>query len=168
MIDPLLVGGALLAVGGLLLIRRTFPFHPAAGFSLTSGFGPRGDGFHGAVDFGTPSGTPLINVAPGKVIAAHHADDGPAGLHVIVAGSGLWADLAWSYSHLQRVDVSIGAELAAGDVVGLSGRSGRVRSSLPADAPDRGAHLHFVVMRRTPGGPVTLRNAIDPLPLLPR
>ncbi len=168
MIDPLLAGGSLLVLGGYLLSSRTFPFHPAAGWPLTSPFGPRGEGFHAGADFGAPSGTPLLNVAAGKVVAAHRVDDGAAGLHVVVAGTGVWGDLAWSYSHLSRVDVEIGAALAAGARVGLSGRSGRVRSALPEDAPDRGAHLHFAVMRRLPGGTVSVKNAIDPLPFLPR
>lgn len=127
---------------------------PAAGLPvagpLTAPFGPRTNPisgaaeFHDGVDIGAPCGTPVRTLAPGVVVAA-----GPAG------GFGLRVELEHrteggvrrgsSYSHLSAIDVDIGQQLRAGEIVGLVGTTGY----------STGCHLHYSV---TVDG-----TAVDPL-----
>ncbi len=120
-------------VNGVLLShfgRRTDPF---------SGEGA----FHTGVDISAGSGTP-VKVA-GDGIVTHAAYGGQYGKLVIVDhGNGVQT----YYAHLSQFQVVSGQSIRRGEVVGLSGATGRVTSP----------HLHYEVRR---GG-----TAINPQPYL--
>ncbi|MGN6243784.1 MAG: M23 family metallopeptidase [Motilibacteraceae bacterium] len=127
---------------------------PAAG-PITSPFGMRVHPvtgvykLHSGVDWGVPCGTPVAAAAAGRVLAAGrnvaygnrivlvHDDVGPEHLRI-----------ATTYNHLSRIDVAVGQQVAAGQVLGLSGTTGY----------STGCHLHFEVWA---GG-----RYVDPLPWL--
>lgn len=109
-------------------------------------------GHHG-VDFGMPVGTPVLAVAGGTVVAARHHAEG-FGHYVLLEHH--WGQSF--YAHLSRLDITAGAELRAGDAIGLSGNSGL--SLWP--------HLHFGLRVN----PYTLNDRwcgyTDPAPYLHR
>ncbi|MGN6330247.1 MAG: M23 family metallopeptidase [Motilibacteraceae bacterium] len=127
---------------------------PATG-PITSPFGMRVHPvtgvykLHSGVDWGVPCGTPVSAAATGRVLAAGrniaygnrivlvHDDVGPEHLRI-----------ATTYNHLSRIDVTVGQQVSAGQVVGLSGTTGY----------STGCHLHFEVWA---GG-----QYVDPLPWL--
>jgi murein DD-endopeptidase MepM/ murein hydrolase activator NlpD len=115
----------------------------------TSGFGRRSvlngevRSLHAGVDFRAAEGTPVKTPARGRVALA--ADHYFAGKVVIVDhGLGLFSFLA----HLSSISVAEGQVVEQGEVVGLSGATGRVT----------GPHLHWSV--RLPGA------RVDPLSLM--
>jgi murein DD-endopeptidase MepM/ murein hydrolase activator NlpD len=104
---------------------------------ITSGFGGRVHpvlGYfkgHDGVDFGAACGTPVKAAKAGKVVAVeyHHA----SGNRVKVDhGNGV----VTGYYHLQGFNTSVGSTVAAGDIVGYVGSTGR----------STGCHLHFAKM----------------------
>lgn len=102
-------------------------------------------GRHGGLDFRAPVGTPIKAVADGRVIEA--GDFWFAGKNVFVDhGAGLIS----FYCHMSRIDVKVGDRVRAGDVIGLSGKTGRVT----------GPHLHL--------GMSWHGDFFDPEPLLPK
>ena len=118
---------------------------------LLSRFGDRedpfsGEGqFHTGVDISAPLGTPVHAAADGIVYHAEYA--GHYGKMVIIDhGNGM---RTW-YAHLSHFEVVPGQEIRRGDVLALSGASGRTT------AP----HLHFEVRV---GG-----SAVNPHPYLTR
>nr|WP_072514513.1 peptidoglycan DD-metalloendopeptidase family protein [Ndongobacter massiliensis] len=114
---------------------------------ITSYFGPRdplfGRWMHYGLDIGAPYGSSVIAIKSGKVVyCGWNAGHGnfikvahPDGTHS-------------SYSHLSAFRTSNGAEVRAGDVIGLIGSTG----------DSTGPHLHLQIYVQ--GKPV------DPLPLL--
>lgn len=105
-------------------------------FPITSYFGPRddqpagGSSNHGAVDIGTPVGTPVSCMGNGTVIFAKMGWNGGYGNLVEVdVGNGLIAQ----YAHLSEVLVSEGQQVQKGQIVALTGNSGI----------SSGPHLHF-------------------------
>ena len=118
---------------------------------LTSPFGYRRDPilggssyrFHAGIDLGGRHGTSIVAAAGGEVIDAGWS--GGHGRSIKVQHPG---GLITIYSHLQRVLVREGDQVAQGQTIGLMGSSGR----------STGPHLHFEVRR----GNVPL----DPLELL--
>ncbi|MDP2996966.1 MAG: M23 family metallopeptidase [Bryobacterales bacterium] len=110
---------------------------------LLSFFGRRDDpfssgfAFHAGVDISAFAGTPVKVAADGVVI--HTEYWGAYGRTVVVDhGRGVQT----YYAHLSRFSVIAGQEVHRGDIVGLSGASGRVTSP----------HLHYEV--RVGGNPV--------------
>lgn len=98
---------------------------------------------HSGIDIAVPTGTPVRVAGAGSVVEA--ARDREYGLFVLVRhGEGYQT----RYAHLSRILVAAGKALTAGEVIGLSGNSGR--SSAP--------HLHFEI---TQSG-----QSIDPRTLL--
>jgi murein DD-endopeptidase MepM/ murein hydrolase activator NlpD len=114
---------------------------------LTSPYGLRTLGtrldMHHGVDLGVPVGTDVRAMAGGTVTVAG-AKSG-YGLAVMVDHGMGWVTL---YGHLDRVDVSVGDHVRAGEHLGLSGNTGL------STAP----HLHFEVRR--------FGRSRDPVPLL--
>ena len=110
----------------------------------TDVFGPRGDRFHTGLDFPAPTGTPVSAARAGRVTYAAWHPGGWGYLVTIAHGSGVRT----MYAHLSRIDVKLGARVAAGAQIGLVGSTGH----------STGAHLHFEVRLR--GAPV------DPLAAL--
>ncbi|MEK9506410.1 M23 family metallopeptidase [Gaopeijia maritima] len=114
---------------------------------VTSGFGVRWRGLlpeiHRGVDIAVPDGTPITTMAPGTVRYAGTMRG---------YGTVVWMDHGGEvlsvYGHLQEARVVTGQQVAEGQVIGLSGRSGNVT----------GPHLHFEIWR--------WGRQSDPLPLL--
>jgi peptidoglycan hydrolase-like protein with peptidoglycan-binding domain len=133
----------------LIALRTAPPASPVAlgwplGVPYTDVFGPRGNRFHTGLDFPAPAGTPVASAGAGQVTYAGHLKGG-WGLVVTVAhGNGVRT----MYAHLSKVEVKVGAEVAAGARLGAVGATGQAT----------GPHLHFEVRLRG--------AAIDPLTAL--
>lgn len=113
---------------------------------VTSKYGvKRSTGAHQGVDFGVGNKTPIGVPAPGKVIKA--ATDNINGNFVIVEHPD---GTRSSYSHLAEFNVTPGQEVGTGEIIGLSGNTGRVRGK------NGGHHLHF-------GARDAEGNRIDPM-----
>ncbi|MEI9403724.1 peptidoglycan DD-metalloendopeptidase family protein [Mesorhizobium argentiipisi] len=123
--------------------------NPAPGHAVTSPFGVRTDpilgsaALHTGMDFRAPVGMPAKVTAAGVVTRAGWAG-GYGRMVEVDHGNGF----ATRYGHLSEIDVSVGQKLAAGDVIGKTGSSGR----------STGPHLHYEV--RHDG------EAVDPLRFL--
>lgn len=93
------------------------------------------DGVHEGIDYRVPEGTPVMAVAPGTVVRVVSDIHGPEGKYIrlVHMPEGYLTD----YMHLSRIDVKEGEFVSQGEVVGLSGSSGILRSA---------AHLHFQVL----------------------
>jgi murein DD-endopeptidase MepM/ murein hydrolase activator NlpD len=106
---------------------------------------------HEGYDWLMPEGTPLLAVAPGKVVIAGATEPFacPVLNNRVVAGNSVYIEhrvvgpdgealvLRSRYSHLSRVDVEVGQQVDAGAPIGLSGNTGC------STAP----HLHFEVYK---------------------
>ncbi|HUG62653.1 MAG TPA: M23 family metallopeptidase [Methylomirabilota bacterium] len=107
---------------------------PLDGASMSSNFGSRSDpflgsvAFHAGVDFRSPSGRPVAATASGRVVVAGR-NGGYGNLVEIDHGKGLTT----RYAHLSRIAVKVGEEIAAGDIIGRVGSTGR----------STGPHLHY-------------------------
>lgn len=117
--------------------------------TTTSGFGWREDPinkrrkFHSGADLRGKSGTPVLAAGAGTVICAE-SKNGYGNLVMIDHGNGLTT----RYGHLRKFDVKKGAVVAAGQLVGQVGATGRTT----------GPHLHFEV--RIEGNPVDPTTAL--------
>lgn len=107
--------------------------------NISSSYGlrsnPFGDGheFHNGVDFIADTGTPVLATAPGRVVAAGY--DGANGNRVgIDHGFGYKS----VYAHLSKIRVKVGDQITKGQMVGLSGNTGR----------SSGPHLHYTLYYR--------------------
>lgn len=122
---------------------------PATG-RLTSGYGTRNDPFTGAVrfhhgiDIALSRGTPVGSVASGDILFVGRR--GGYG-HVVEIDHGRGETSL--YAHLGETSVTAGQAIERGQVIGLSGSSGR----------STGPHLHFEIRRDG--------NSIDPATVLP-
>jgi murein DD-endopeptidase MepM/ murein hydrolase activator NlpD len=114
------------------------PTPPEFSDCFTSWFGDRRsyngspyDYFHSGLDFCTGSGPNILAAAAGKVVFA-----GP----LTVRGNATMIDHGWgvytAYMHQSKQFVQAGEMVEAGQVIGLSGGTGRVQ----------GPHLHFEVL----------------------
>ena len=139
---PILVSGGIhdsIALGGGILTRW-----PLAELGyITRGQLGAGDNAHSGIDVAVPMGTPIRVAGAGSVVEASR--DQEYGLFVLVRHEGGYET---RYAHLSRIVVTVGKNLLAGEVIGLSGNSGR--SSAP--------HLHFEITQRG--------QSIDPRTLL--
>jgi len=122
---------------------------PAQG-ALTSPFGERdhvmgggGSQFHAGIDLSVPLGTPVQAAQEGMVVFAGY--NGAYGKAIKLEHPN---GLSTLYAHNSRILVHVGQNVKAGQVISLSGNTGR----------STGPHLHFEVHKDT--GPV------DPLPYL--
>jgi murein DD-endopeptidase MepM/ murein hydrolase activator NlpD len=107
---------------------------------ITSPFGWRWGRMHEGLDLGAAYGTPIEAAAAGVVIYAGW-EGGYGNLVVIDHGGGL----ATAYGHQSRIAVSVGQNVAQGEIIGYVGSTGH----------STGPHLHFEV--RVNG------QAVDPL-----
>jgi len=88
---------------------------------------------HAGVDLACSTGTRIYAAAKGRVVVAGY-HNGVIGNCVIVDHGGGWSTI---YGHMSRVGASRGQSVAAGDVVGYVGNTGR----------STGPHLHFGVAK---------------------
>jgi murein DD-endopeptidase MepM/ murein hydrolase activator NlpD len=93
----------------------------------------RPEGHHG-IDFAARTGTPVLASADGRVVGSTDLDPGGAkyGKTILVAHAN---GLESFYAHLDRRVVAAGDIVRAGQVIGMSGATGKVT----------GPHLHFEV-----------------------
>lgn len=138
---PLTLGG-MLAGRGPATVDVDRWMTPALG-PIVSAFGNRSDPFtgetrmHQGIDIDAPAGSPIWAATDGVVTFA--GERGGFGKLVILDhGDGVET----YYAHQQRIDVSVGDQVAAGHQLGLVGSTGR----------STGPHLHFEV--RVEGSPV--------------
>lgn len=102
--------------------------------NISSPFGPRNYRimkWHNGVDYKVVEGTPVYAVADGKVEVAKN-NPGGYGLYVVINHKNIFGSL---YGHLSKYIVSVGQEVKAGDIIGLSGNTG----------DSIGPHLHFEI-----------------------
>ena len=122
---------------------RPVPGAANSAFGTRSVFNGKPRNAHGGADFPSPGGTPIQAPNAGRIAVAR-ALYFSGNTVVIDHGLGLFSLLA----HLSAIEVHEGEEVAAGQVIGLVGATGRVT----------GPHLHWAVRA---GG-----ARIDPLALL--
>jgi murein DD-endopeptidase MepM/ murein hydrolase activator NlpD len=122
---------------------RPVPDEANSAFGTRSFYNGEARSPHAGADFLSPAGRPVKAPAGGRVVLAGNRYF-TGNTVVIDHGMGLFSLLA----HLSEIDVQTGATVAAGDVVGKVGATGRVT----------GPHLHWTVR---------LNNTrVDPLSLL--
>ncbi|NML73416.1 M23 family metallopeptidase [Rhizobium sp. S-51] len=141
------------ALSRLETVRDTakrLPFaNPAPGKDITSRFGNRPDPFfgglamHAGIDFRSPVGGEIRSTGAGKVIAA-----GPAGGYGNMVEIDHGLGITTRFGHMSRILVKVGDEVASGDLIGLSGNTGR----------STGPHIHYEVRRNG--------EAVDPMHFL--
>jgi murein DD-endopeptidase MepM/ murein hydrolase activator NlpD len=90
-------------------------------------FGLKG---HNGIDWGVPTGTPVVASHDGTVIKAEEDNSG-YGVHVRLEGT----ECLTIYGHFSRVTVRKGQQVKAGEIIGYSGNTGN----------STGPHLHFEV-----------------------
>ncbi|NJR20490.1 MAG: M23 family metallopeptidase [Hyphomonadaceae bacterium] len=111
---------------------------PINGARLTSGFGNRRHpvlGYtrmHAGVDFGAPIGTPVY--AAGDGVVTRVGVMGGYGNVIDIQHDGTWST---RYAHLSRMPVRVGDRVTQGQVIALSGNTGR----------STGPHLHYEIRR---------------------
>ena len=118
-------------------------------YEITSDFGSRSDPFtnkqsnHRGIDFALPLNTEVFANVSGTVSTVANDTDGYGNYIVVNDGSGK----LHYYAHLNKASVSVGDSISKGDLLGLSGSTGR----------STGPHLHYEVRDTSSGG-----IAIDP------
>ncbi|MEO8199339.1 MAG: M23 family metallopeptidase [Gemmatimonadota bacterium] len=113
------------------------------GYITRGQLGAGDDATHAGLDIAVPVGTPVRASGSGSVAEA--AQDREYGLYVLIKHE---EGYETRYAHLSRIIATVGKDVRAGEVIGLSGNSGR--SSAP--------HLHFEIRRKG--------QSIDPLTLI--
>lgn len=93
--------------------------------------------FHKGIDFATPKGTKVLSTAKGQVIFA--GEKGGYGKCVIIKHE---LGLSTLYAHLSKITVRAGQKVETGELIALSGNSGR----------STGPHVHYEVHKN--GRPV--------------
>ncbi|MDN5717741.1 MAG: M23 family metallopeptidase [Janibacter sp.] len=108
---------------------------------FTSPFGPRWGKLHAGQDYAAPVGTPLKALSSGTVVGA-----GPMSGYGIYIDIKYWDGTVVRYAHMSSFSASVGQQVAPGDVVALSGNTGR----------STGPHLHMEIH---PGGGAPINPA---------
>jgi murein DD-endopeptidase MepM/ murein hydrolase activator NlpD len=126
---------------------------PAAGTSISSGFGYRSDpfagspAFHAGLDFKGPTGAPIFAAAKGKVAFVGRRP-GYGNCVEIDHGNGLRT----RYAHMSGFRTRVGQSVTAGELIGAVGSTGR----------STGPHLHFEV--RLHNQPINPRPFLEAAP----
>jgi murein DD-endopeptidase MepM/ murein hydrolase activator NlpD len=102
---------------------------PLSKGEVSSGFGRRGYRWHHGVDLRLQNGEPIYNVFDG-IVRVRSYDRYGYGHYVLVRHLN---GLETLYGHLSKVEVEVGQELKAGQLLGYGGNTGR----------STGPHLHF-------------------------
>lgn len=110
--------------------------HPCPNGRITSGFGYRvaptagATSYHGAIDYGAPTGSPVYAADSGTVVTSHLS--ATAGNFIVINhGNGMQT----LYMHMSARYVSVGQSVSKGDNIGAVGSTGI----------STGPHLHFEV-----------------------
>ena len=103
---------------------------------ITQGYGVKSKkyeaGFHDGVDFGCAVGTKVYSARKGIVVANQWGKD--YGIHVVCKRTYPWGTKNHLvYAHLSKVIVKPGQKIKKGQLLGLSGSTGK----------STGPHLHF-------------------------
>jgi murein DD-endopeptidase MepM/ murein hydrolase activator NlpD len=114
-------------VGGSGKVSSYGLIWPVSG-PLTSPFGMRWGRLHPGIDIGVPIGTPIHAAKAGTVIYASWMS-GYGNFVIIDHGGGF----STAYAHQSRLAVTVGQQVAQGQVIGYSGDTGE----------STGPHLHF-------------------------
>lgn len=85
---------------------------------------------HNGLDFGVTVGTPVHSTMNGKVVYAGWNEQGYGNLVIVENGP-----YKTYYAHLSQIPVSVGQQIAAGNIIGLSGNTGN----------STGPHLHYEI-----------------------
>ncbi|MFD4142184.1 M23 family metallopeptidase [Streptomyces sp. NBC_00390] len=127
---------------------------PVSKYTLTASYNQGGAMWshkHSGQDFAVPVGTPVKAAGSGTVVKAgpNGGGDGPAYGNAIVIkhGNGKYSQ----YAHLSAVNVGVGAQVKAGQLIAKSGNTGN----------SSGPHLHFEI-RTTPN----YGSALNPMAFL--
>ena len=99
---------------------------------ITSRFGPRKGSYHYGIDFGTPTGTPIVAAASGTVIKTT-CGSGYGNCLVIQHDNGTQT----LYAHASALYVNVGAKVTQGQKIAAVGTTGR----------STGPHLHFEIIK---------------------
>ena len=110
--------------------------HPLPGYKVTTPYGVRGPwaaGYHTGEDYSTHGqyGIPVRAARGGRVVSATGSWGEAYGTHVVLEGR--MRRVRVGYCHLDSSQVENGQWVRRGDVLGLSGSSGR----------STGPHLHY-------------------------
>lgn len=121
-------------------VARLLMKTPIEGARVTSGYGMRRHpilGYnkaHKGVDFGAPTGTPIMAAGDGKVVRA--AMTGSYGHYIKIEHANGFAT-AYAHLHGYAKGIKAGARVQQGDIIGYVGSTGR----------STGPHLHYEVLR---------------------
>jgi murein DD-endopeptidase MepM/ murein hydrolase activator NlpD len=118
--------------------------------TITSGFGPRGSGFHAGLDIAVPVGTKVLAAQGGVVTNAEGGHSGYGNLLAITNGS-----TVTRYGHVSGFLVTRGQRVTQGQPVALSGGA----RGAPGAGDSTGPHVHFEIRPND--------KPTDPRPLLP-
>lgn len=113
--------------------------HPLnGGGSVSSPYGYRGGGFHGAIDIAAPAGTPIYAASAGTVIHSGYNNGGYGKLVVLDHGNGYQT----YYAHCSSLYVQVGQSVSKGQNIAGVGSTGN----------STGNHVHFEIRRE--GSPI--------------
>jgi murein DD-endopeptidase MepM/ murein hydrolase activator NlpD len=128
--------GSMLAVYELARYRGSLDW-PVRYQGVTSEFGTRGAKFHEGIDLRAPDGEEVYASHGGQVLFAGNTKSGFGKLVVLRYGP-----IQTIYAHNSQIIVQQGDIIERGDLIALSGSTGRVT----------GPHVHFEVRIRTKDG----------------
>lgn len=132
-------------------IRKALMRTPINGARLTSSYGRRKHpilGYslmHRGVDFGAPTGTPIMAAGDGVIERA--GPNGAYGNYIRIRHGG---EFSTAYAHLSRfgAGISAGKRVRQGQIIGYVGATGRVT----------GPHLHYEILRKNAQvNPITVK-----------
>jgi murein DD-endopeptidase MepM/ murein hydrolase activator NlpD len=113
----------------LKLVESLDEYHCPVMGRIVSKYGPRGRRNHNGIDLGLKNGEPIYATFPGRVRYSTYNTGGFGNLIILRHPNGLET----YYAHLSRMNVRVGDWVAAGEVIGYGGNTGR----------STGPHLHF-------------------------
>ena len=155
---------------GTKKVQQTFgmPFidaaHGGVDYKLTQSYG--GSNNHLGLDFAVYYGDPIVAVMDGTVIEAY--DEGYFSKNNILWTYGTYIVIQHDgyrtyYAHLRTRNVSVGDKVKKGDIIGTSGNTGRINTTLTG--PYAGTHLHFEIRKYYPAKKAY--HTVDPKLYLP-